>query len=52
MKKAHLSLIEARYEAVNAHDLDRFQDFYADTVVWRDPGTARCMCASRETGSR
>jgi len=41
MKKAHLTLIEARYEAVNAHDLDRFQSFYADTVLWRDPGTAR-----------
>lgn len=41
MKKANLELIRARYEAVNAHDLDRFQSFYADGVVWRDPGTAR-----------
>ena len=41
MKKANLELIQARYEAVNAHDLDRFQSFYADHVVWRDPGTPR-----------
>ncbi len=41
MKKTNLELIRARYEAVNAHDLDRFQSFYADAVVWRDPGTAR-----------
>lgn len=31
-------LIEARYEAVNAHDWDRFQGFYADTITWDDPG--------------
>ena len=41
MKKANRQLIEARYEAVNAHDFERFQSFYADSVVWRDPGTAR-----------
>lgn len=41
MKKGNLALIQARYEAVNAHDFDRFQSFYADTVVWRDPGTPR-----------
>ena len=41
MKKANLELIQARYEAVNAHDLDRFQSFYTDHVVWRDPGTPR-----------
>ncbi len=41
MKKSNLALIQARYEAVNAHDLDRFQSFYADRVVWRDPATAR-----------
>ena len=41
MKKANLQVIEARYEAVNAHDFDRFQSFYADAVVWRDPATPR-----------
>ena len=41
MKKANLDLIVARYEAVNAHDFDRFQGFYADDVVWRDPATPR-----------
>ncbi|HYH48734.1 MAG TPA: ester cyclase [Acidimicrobiia bacterium] len=41
MKKANRQLIEARYEAVNAHDFERFQSFYADSVVWRDPGIAR-----------
>ena len=37
MKKGNLELIQARYEAVNAHDVGRFQGFYADSVVWRDP---------------
>lgn len=41
MKKGNRQLIEARYEAVNAHDFERFQSFYADAVVWRDPGLAR-----------
>ena len=41
MKKANLDLIVGRYEAVNAHDFDRFQGFYADDVVWRDPATPR-----------
>ncbi len=41
MKKANIELIRARCEAVNAHDLDRFQRFYADGVLWRDPGTPR-----------
>lgn len=41
MKKANVQLIQARYEAVNAHDLDRFQSFYADAVVWRDPAAPR-----------
>ena len=41
MKKANVDLIRARYDAVNAHDFDRFQSFYADSVVWRDPATPR-----------
>jgi len=41
MRKANLDLIQARYEAVNAHDLDRFESFYADSVIWRDPGVTR-----------
>lgn len=35
-----VSLIEARYEAVNAHDWDRFESFYGDSIVWDDPGLA------------
>jgi steroid delta-isomerase-like uncharacterized protein len=34
----NIKLIKARYEAVNAHDLDRFQGFYAGSIVWEDPG--------------
>ena len=34
------NLIEARYEAVNAHDWERFQRFYADSISWNDPGLA------------
>ncbi|HVM13836.1 MAG TPA: ester cyclase [Egibacteraceae bacterium] len=41
MKKANLELIRARYDAVNAHDLDRFQECYASAVVWRDPAVVR-----------
>ena len=41
MKKSNLDLIQARYDAVNAHDFERFQSFYADSVVWRDPATPR-----------
>lgn len=33
-----LKLIEARYEAVNAHDWSRFQAFYADSITWDDSG--------------
>jgi len=52
MKKANLELIRARYEAVNAHDLDRFQSFYADAVIWRDPGTARPVKGPSAVGKR
>jgi steroid delta-isomerase-like uncharacterized protein len=34
----NLNLIRKRYEAVNAHDWDRFQQCYAEEIVWRDPG--------------
>ena len=34
----NLQLIRARYDAVNAYDLDRFQGFYTDSTVWNDPG--------------
>jgi ketosteroid isomerase-like protein len=34
----NLQLIRARYDAVNAHDLDRFEKFYADSTAWSDPG--------------
>jgi predicted ester cyclase len=52
MKKANLELIRARYEAVNAHDLDRFQSFYADSVVWRDPGLTRAAKGPRSVRRR
>ena len=52
MKKSNLALIQARYEAVNAHDLDRFQSFYADDVVWRDPATARPAKGPRAVRTR
>ena len=37
-----LKLIEARYEAVNAHDWDRFQRFYADSIFWDDESPLIC----------
>jgi steroid delta-isomerase-like uncharacterized protein len=52
MKKASRDLIRARYEAVNAHDFDRFQSFYADSVVWRDPGLARAAKGPRAVRAR
>jgi steroid delta-isomerase-like uncharacterized protein len=39
--KNNLELIRSRYKAVNTHDLDRFQSFYADSVLWADPGLTR-----------
>lgn len=52
MKKANVELIRARYEAVNAHDFERFQSFYADKVVWRDPGIARPVKGPRAVRKR
>jgi steroid delta-isomerase-like uncharacterized protein len=52
MKKANRELIQARYEAVNAHDFERFQSFYADSVVWRDPGLARPVRGPRAVRRR
>ena len=52
MKKGNVDLIQARYDAVNAHDVDRFQGFYADSVVWRDPGTSRPAKGPRAAGRR
>ena len=52
MKKGNLELIQARYDAVNAHDVDRFRGFYADSVVWRDPGTPRPAKGRRAVGRR
>ena len=34
----NLRLIEARSKAVNAHDWNRFQGFYANSIRWNDPG--------------
>jgi steroid delta-isomerase-like uncharacterized protein len=52
MKKANRALIEARYEAVNAHEYDRFQSFYALEVVWRDPATPRPVKGPRSVRKR
>jgi predicted ester cyclase len=41
MDDSNLDLIRARYEAVNAHDFERFQGFYAPEVRWLDPALAR-----------
>lgn len=45
-------LIENRYEAVNAHDFDRFQRFYADSIVWDDPGLAEPVRGPATVGAR
>lgn len=34
----NLNLIRKRYRAVNAHDWDSFQNCYAASIVWKDPG--------------
>ncbi len=39
--RENIRLIQARYESVNAHDLDKFEGFYADSIIWNDPGLAR-----------
>ena len=52
MKKANRALIQARYEAVNAHDYDRFQSFYAPEVAWRDPATPRPVKGPRSVRKR
>lgn len=52
MKKATLDLIRARYDAVNAHDVERFQGFYAKSVVWRDPALARSVKGPNAVGGR
>ncbi|MDA4116642.1 MAG: ester cyclase [Thaumarchaeota archaeon] len=36
--KENLALIRARYDAVNAHDWERLQGFYDDSVLWNDSG--------------
>ena len=36
--KQNLDLIRKRYKAVNAHNWDRFQECYAKSIVWKDPG--------------
>ena len=52
MKKANRALIQARYEAVNAHEYDSFQSFYAAEVAWRDPATPRPVRGPRSVRKR
>lgn len=49
---AVVALIEARYEAVNDHDWDRFQGFYADSIVWDDPGLAEPIAGPKAVRTR
>ena len=39
----NLRLIRSRYEAVNAHDFDRFQGFYGNSIKWEDSGLASAI---------
>jgi steroid delta-isomerase-like uncharacterized protein len=48
----NLKLIRARYQAVNAHDFERFQSFYGDSIVWHDPGLRRPIKGPRAVGQR
>jgi steroid delta-isomerase-like uncharacterized protein len=48
----NLQLIRARYDAVNAHDLDAFQGFYADSIVWSDPGLPTPITGARSVRER
>jgi steroid delta-isomerase-like uncharacterized protein len=48
----NLQLIRARYDAVNAHDLDKFQGFYADSTVWSDPGLPAPITGARSVRKR
>ena len=48
----NLQLIRARYDAVNAHDLDRFEGFYADSTAWSDPGLPAPITGARSVRER
>lgn len=50
--RSNEELIRARYEAVNAHDWDRFEGFYADSVVWDDPALAEPVRGPAEVRKR
>lgn len=50
--RSKIELIRARYRAVNAHDLDTFQTFYAGSVRWTDPGLARPIKGPSEVRKR
>ncbi len=50
--KENLKLIKARYDAVNAHDWDKFQGFYADSIVWNDPGLPAPITGPRSVRER
>ena len=50
--KENLQLIRGRYDAVNAHDLDKFQGFYADSIIWSDPGLPSPITGPRSVRQR
>lgn len=50
--RENIRLIRARYDAVNAHDLDKFQGFYGNSIVWNDPGLARPIKGPRSVRNR
>jgi steroid delta-isomerase-like uncharacterized protein len=50
--KENLQLIKARYDAVNKHDFDAFEGFYAGSIVWNDPGLGAPINGARAVRKR
>ncbi|HEX6123810.1 MAG TPA: ester cyclase [Pyrinomonadaceae bacterium] len=47
-----MELIRARYDAVNSHDWKTFEGFYADSIVWDDPGLSEPISGPRSVRKR
>ena len=47
-----LELIRARYDAVNSQDWETFEGFYADSIVWDDPGLPEPITGPRSVRKR
>ena len=50
--EGNLKIIKARYKAVNAHDIRKFEGFYADSIVWVDPGLNQPVKGPVAVGNR